>query len=119
MQKASNSTRAYYVSAVGLRGFVMRNSLTKVLNTPYVVIQIFEVFKHQIIDMQAVREQLDAMKTNKERMSYLSEYYPALCIYALKKLGMDQELREYMETCKSCENDASKYSKYIHGYWLL
>ena len=60
------------------------------------------------------------MKTNNERVDYLSERYPCLYIFVLQKRGMDERLRAYDEMCQSYEydKDPSKYSLYLHGHWL-
>ena len=31
---------------------------------------------------------------------------------------MHKEVEEYMDICKSYENDYKMYSLYVHGYWL-
>ena len=31
---------------------------------------------------------------------------------------MKQQMMQYMEKCESFENDYSKFSLYVHGYWL-
>ena len=58
------------------------------------------------------------MMSNKDRMTHLKEYYPGLCIYVMKKQGMNKELKQYKEKCKTYEMNSDKYSHYIHGYWL-
>ena len=63
---------------------------------------------------------IEGMQTNRKVIEYLSDWYPCLYIYILKKRSMDLELSKYMNTCKQYENDrdATKYSKYVHGYWI-
>ena len=60
------------------------------------------------------------MPTNKDRIGYLGVWYPCLCIFILKKRGMNTEGRAYMERCKNFEYDydESKYSLYVYGYWI-
>ena len=70
--------------------------------------------------MGAILSKLDEMKSNKERIEFLSTWYPQLYIFVQQKRGMVTELRAYIQKCKSCENDSdpSKFSLYVHGYWL-
>ena len=58
------------------------------------------------------------MKSEEERLEHLAKCYSSLYIFLMKKLGMDKELEQYMEECKSCLDDEAEYSKYVHGYWL-
>ena len=72
------------------------------------------------MNLQNLLEILESMKTNNERVDYLSERYPCLYIFVLQKRGMYEELRVYDEKCKSYETDKdpSKYSLYFHGHLL-
>ena len=62
---------------------------------------------------------LEGMKTNTERVDYLSEICPALTIFVLQKRA-NERLRTYEERFKSYGNDkdTSKWSLYLYGYWL-
>ena len=68
--------------------------------------------------MQHLLGSLESLKTNKERIDYLSYGYPSLYVFILKKRGMKAELKQYMGICESYENDCKKYTLYIYGYWL-
>ena len=61
---------------------------------------------------------LQTIKNNKEILDHLGKGYPALCIFIMEKRGMNKQLHQYMEKCKSLENDWKNYSLYVHGYWL-
>ena len=117
---ASKGIRSYFANANGLRGFVMPFSITKYFRRPHQQNKILEVTKHQQIDMRAIVDLLDKMKTNEERFEYLSTWYPCLHIFVLQKRGMVEELRAFDEKCKSYEKDKdpSKFSLYVHGHWL-
>ena len=54
MQAASNSTRAYFVNANGLSGFVLPFSISKYLKRAKEQNQISELTKHQQIDIEAL-----------------------------------------------------------------
>ena len=54
--------------------------------------ELMEVTKHQELDMQALLGKLEGMQTDKERIEYLGEWCPCLCIFVLKKCGMTKKL---------------------------
>ena len=49
-------------------------------------------------------------------MDLLSLEYPGIYISYLKMRGLDTELKEYMNMCKSFREDYKKFSLYVHGY---
>ena len=63
---------------------------------------------------------LKGKKDDKQRIEYLKKWHPTLYVYAMGDCGRDEDMKEYMEKCKKYENDDdfSKYSLYIFGYWL-
>ena len=61
---------------------------------------------------------LENMQNNRERINLLSMRHPDLCIFVMKKHGMEEELRQYMEKNRVYESDHTNYSFYIRGYWL-
>ena len=58
------------------------------------------------------------MASLKADLSYLSQFYPSLYIFILKKFGKIARLIQYMEKCKEFENDPNRYCFYVHGYLL-
>ena len=52
-------------------------------------------------------------------MSYLSQHYPSLYVQILTHMNMQDKIDLYMSKCKEFENDAEKYSLYIHGYLMV
>jgi len=58
------------------------------------------------------------MQSFEVKIRYLSNKYPCLYVLVMRKRGKDYELEAYMSDCKSYENDWTKFSMYIHGYWI-
>ena len=52
-------------------------------------------------------------------MDYLGESYPRLYIFILEQLKRPDLIDKYMELCKSFQNNAEKFSLYVHGYFLI
>ena len=59
-------------------------------------------------------------RQKKQKFIWLQEFYPSVAIYLMKRTGMKNKLRGYMENCKKFVDGArvKSYSKYIHG-WLI
>ena len=87
MQKASNKTRAYYINANGFKGFVVISIVT-ILRRADTNSELAEVTKHQELDLQDLLGKLEGMQSNMERIDYLSQWCPSLCIFVLQKCGM-------------------------------
>ena len=51
-------------------------------------------------------------------MEIFREQFPCLFFLVAEKLGLYEEIREYMEDCRRLEDDREKYSLYVHGYWI-
>ena len=88
MQKTSHKTRSYYVNANELKGFVVSISIMELLKRAEAEKELVEATKHQHVDMQALLEKLESLKTNKERIDYLGLWCPSLCIFVLQECGM-------------------------------
>ena len=88
MQKASHSTRAYFVNAKQLKGFVIPFSITEFLKKAQENNQLSKVARHQRIDMDALCKTLDQMKSTDEKYNYLSIRYPGLYVFVLQERGM-------------------------------
>ena len=71
-----------------------------------------------MVDLETLFHYLDGMPTDKERLEYLGDHYPAMCIFVMKKRGWERQLEEYTKKCYSYEDDCENYSLYVHGYWL-
>ena len=52
--------------------------------------------------MQALIGILEGMQSNNQRIAYLESRYPAMCIFVMVKLEMQEEIKLYMEKCRSC-----------------
>ena len=118
MQTASHMTRAYYINAKGLKGFLVPYSIVKDLREAMANGQLRKVTDGFKVNLKYLIEFISKMKTNKHRLNFLGERYPDLCIFVMKKRGMQDELQEYMDRCRSYENDPERYTLYIRGYWL-
>ena len=88
MMKASHKTRAYFVNAKQLRGFVIPFSITEFLKKAQENNQLSKVARHQRIDMDALCKTLDQMKSTDEKYNYLSIRYPGLYVFVLQERGM-------------------------------
>ena len=45
------------------------------------------------------------------------ENYPGIYILILKHLQRENEIEEYMDSCRNSKNlECEKYSRYVHGY---
>ena len=84
----------------GLPGFLVPSSIVKDLVGPGVDKELEEVNKYQEVDMLTLVQVLQDMKTNKERADHLSERYPALYIFVMKKRGKEEEIKQYMTKCE-------------------
>ena len=51
-------------------------------------------------------------------MNYLSQQYPCLYMFMLTFLKKPDQLKEYIENCKSYKDDLKNYSLFIHGYLI-
>ena len=69
--------------------------------------------------MNVLQSEIGTKQNQKEMMRYISEAYPSLYIFMLKQFNMSDRLEKYVAQCKEYEDDAEKYSLYIHGYWLV
>ena len=117
MQTMSHKTRAYFFYACGLKGFLARGTIS-ILKQAELNGEIRAVTRYQHICLSEIVEELSSMLDFDERIEYLGQHYPCLCIFVLKKRGMDKALKKYMEDCKLYENDHEKYSLYVHGWFL-
>ena len=66
--------------------------------------------------MNEVATELETKLDHHEKMDYLSGAYPSLYYFILEHFKMTARIEEYMAQCKTFENDAVKFSLYIHGY---
>ena len=51
--------------------------------------------------MESLLGFLENLNDEKERNDWLSEQYPGLHIFAMKKRGMEEELKKFFEKCES------------------
>ena len=53
-----------------------------------------------------------------EKVDYLGNEYPCLCIHLLKQRGMQKRLKQYMDKSFDYQYDCKNYSHYVHGFLL-
>ena len=92
MQKSSHETRAYFVNANGLKGFI-KSVIVTFLRKAEEKGELKGALKHYKIEMGATEHQeveikalladLEDMPTDKERINYLESKYPYLFILVL------------------------------------
>ena len=75
--------------------------------------------ERQEIDLWTVEKKLESKSKKQQKMTLLSEEYPTLYLFILDHFNMTDKIEEYMAQCKSYENDAEKYSLYLHGYFYI
>ena len=134
MQCLSHGTRAYIVNADGLPGFVLKFDIIPFLREADEAGQLENAKKYQVIDLSTVESELEKFAwyeekivegeqinlTNiKKKMDFLSEEYPSLFIFILEFFDMTDKIEQYMNKCKTYEEDPYKYSLYVHGYFLV
>ena len=117
MQKGSHKTRAFFINANGLRGFLVY-SIGRKLEKAQERGELVKETEHIEVKIESLVEYLKQLDTNKEGLDYLARWYPNLYVFVMEKRGMKQQMKQYMEKCESYENDYAKFSLYVHGYWL-
>ena len=118
MQTLSHQTRAYICNANGLPGFVFELSLIDTLNDALEFGLLEQALKFQVIDLNIIKEQVDAFETVSQKMNYLKQFYPSLYIFMLKHLKKMDVLEQYRQQCRSHETNPLNYSLYLHGFYL-
>ena len=71
MQCLSHKTRAYFVNADCLKGFLCHSLVSEVLRRNQKNKAFEEATKYQKVDLQAVMATLDGMSSNEKRLEYL------------------------------------------------
>ena len=87
MQYASHMTRAFFFNANGLIGFLIDDSVVNDLRRADEKNELVKVNRFQKVDLNVVLELLVRMPSKKEKLSYLSERYPAMCMFVMWKRG--------------------------------
>ena len=114
MQLISHSTRAYLHNAKGLKGFLVHGIPELILKAPE------EVHEWQIVNVEELVQRVKACKTREDGFEILRKGYPRMYIYVMTRIGMLDKVKEYREECKKLENaEATQYSYYIHGWFLV
>ena len=117
MQRLSHSTRAYFINAGLLKGFLVPLTFQRILNLATEE-EVQALGKHQHIDMRTVIEKLESIEGKEEKLKFLQLRYPSLSIFVMEKTGMDAALSDYTQKCRGYESDAINFSLYIHGYLI-
>ena len=69
------------------------------------------------MEIGKVLEKLATKKDYNEKMTYLGLFYPSLKVFVLKQTDQFEQLKLYMDECKTYEEgDSSYYVYYLHGY---
>ena len=69
--------------------------------------------------MQSILDDMRALKTDEERLSFLEQRYLCLFLFVLKGRGMKKALSLHMEKYKEMEHaHYFQYTRYVHGFWL-
>ena len=94
-QKASHKTRAYFINARGLRGFLEVYSFIGDLLKSMVDEKLLKVIKYQNINMKDLVKVLKKKATLNEMIDYLGLMSPDLTRFVLKARGLETELEQY------------------------
>ena len=79
--------------------------------------QLEQVKQWQEMEIGKVLEKLATKKDYNEKMTYLGLFYPSLKVFVLKQTDQFEQLKLYMDECKTYEEgDSSYYVYYLHGY---
>ena len=65
MQKISNKSRAHFINAQRLRGFLDNNYVIHILNKAVLNGDLEAVTKHHIMDVKTIIQKLETFDTNK------------------------------------------------------
>ena len=87
MQTLSHSTRAYIVKEDGLKGFVKRMDIVKILNDADLSGKLDEVKKWQVIDFKEVEKEIEGFHTVEQMMDHFCLFEPILYRFLLKHQG--------------------------------
>ena len=68
--------------------------------------------------LDKLENELKKVKIYEEQLIYLSEFYPSLYIFVLRRLNWTAKLEEYMLICRKCMNDPEKYHYHVHGFFI-
>ena len=88
MQNISHTTRVYVINANGLPGFVQTFDIAKHLKAADEAGQLKRARMYQLINMDTVKEKLDAIATRLLKMDLLSREYPSLFVFILEYFDM-------------------------------
>lgn len=105
MQTISHSTRAYIWNADGMRGFLCKAEIIKMLADFDKNGELENVKKLQVLDLDTIDDELRVLQSFGERMIHLSKFYPCLYIFVLKYFDKTDRLEQYMLECKNFEGD--------------
>ena len=71
-----------------------------------------------MIVLDKLEDELKKVKIYEEQLIYLSEFYPSLYIFVLRRLNRTAKLEEYMLKCRKCMNDPNNYHYHVHGFFI-
>ena len=84
MQAISHRTRAFFVNAGGLNGFIVRYTFRSQLQAVLKVSKLEEVTKLQQFDIKTLYQELNCFKTATEKKKFVSTSYPVLFEFILR-----------------------------------
>ena len=117
-QILSHATRAYIVNADGLTAFILKFDIISVIKAANHKGQLDEQKKWQVIETWKLEAKFQGLNSSVDKMNYLSQFYPCLYIFLLRRLNQTDKIEQYMKQCESYEEDHEKYYIYIQGYFV-
>ena len=99
MQTISHGSRAYFVNADGLPGFINLLDIAKCLEDADVASQLEHAKTFQMINIDNVNEKLNNLESQMQKMKFLSEEYPSLFVFVLEYLNLTDRIMQYMAKC--------------------
>ena len=89
LQVMSHGFRAYIVNAQGLPGFLVEGDVAKILLNSSDELQ--PLIKFQIIDLNAVVQELSLLNTQSLKLAHLRKNSPCLYLFVLRRLNRVDE----------------------------
>ena len=88
LQVLSHKTRAYTINANGLEGFLIATPVTLAIDHLIANDNIrYEITRFQLIDLNSLNKQLQAIKDVPSQLGLLKEKYPCIFVWILSKIG--------------------------------